>query len=479
MTALVWFRQDLRLTDNPALIAACAASRDVIPVYVHAPDEAEPWAPGAASKGWLHHSLAALDEALRARGSRLVIREGPSTSALLTLAAETGARSVYWNRCMEPAALARDRSVAAALDASGLHCSAYNAGLLHHPASFLKKNGTAYRVFTPFWNALAATLQLTPPLPAPEYFTAIPPRLTSLSLTNLALLPTSVWDADLHATWRPGESGALDALERFLTPHRLGHYPVARDLPAAEGTSRLSPHLHFGEIGPNQVAWAIKQLEADYPSCAAGAAALLRELGWREFAHHVLWHFPHTTDEPMDARFRRFPWRKQRASLLRAWQRGRTGIPIVDAGMRQLWHTGWMHNRVRMIAASFLTKHCRIPWQDGARWFWDTLVDADLANNSLGWQWTAGCGVDAAPFFRIFNPIRQSERFDRDGNYLRRWLPELAKLPVAHLHQPWTAPAAILAAAGVRLGKTYPKPMVSLDAERKAALEAFAALRAS
>lgn len=479
MTALMWFRQDLRLTDNNALHAACAAYHDIIPVYVHAPEDAAPWSPGAASNWWLHHSLTALDESLRARGSRLIIRRGPAREAILALTAESGAKAVYWNRCMEPAAVLRDRTVAAALDTNGVHHVVHNAALLHTPASFVKKDDSAYRVFTPFWKSLAATLTLTAPRPAPVRLSAVPASLNSLDASDLALLPASGWDTDWYRMWQPGERGAFATLEQFLDTHHLREYPVARDLPAVAGTCRLSPHLHFGEIGPNQAAWTLRQMEAEYPGCAPGAAAWLRELGWREFAHYVLWHFPHTANDPMDPRFKHFPWRKQSASLLRAWQHGETGIPIVDAGMRQLWQTGWMHNRVRMIVASFLTKHCRIPWKEGARWFWDTLVDADLANNSLGWQWTAGCGVDAAPFFRIFNPVRQSERFDPEGKYLRCWLPELAKLPSAHLHQPWTAAPAVLEAAGVCLGKSYPLPVVNLDAERKAALAAFAALKSA
>lgn len=477
MTALIWFRKDLRLTDNPALQAACAASHDVIPVYVHAPDEAAPWAPGAASRWWLHHSLAHLDTALRARGSRLIVRREPTADALSMLAQETGATHVFWNRCTDPAEVLRDRSLTATFTAAGIHQSIHNGNLLHHPATFLKKNGTAYRVFTPFWNALAATFQLTPPRSAPSRLAAVPPKVHSLALADLALLPRVAWDGGLRESWRPGEEGALDALQRFLTPQQLSRYPAARDFPATQGSSRLSPHLHFGEVGPNQVAWAIQQLAASHPACASGASAFLREIGWREFAYHVVQHFPQTTNEPMDSRFLRFPWRHSDTPLLRAWQQGRTGIPIVDAGMRQLWQTGWMHNRVRMIVASFLTKHCRLSWQEGARWFWDTLVDADLASNTLNWQWTAGCGVDAAPFFRIFNPVRQSERFDPEGAYLRRWLPEIAQLPTPYLHRPWTAPPSLLAAAGVHLGKTYPEPVVSLDAERQAALAAYAAIR--
>lgn len=477
MTALMWFRKDLRLTDNSALLAACARCAKIIPVYVHAPEEMLPWAPGAASNWWLHHSLADLEAALHSRGSRLIVRRGPSVHALLTLAQETGATHVFWNRSVEPSGRARDQAVASALQAAGIQSAAYNSCLMHDPGTFLKKDGTPYRVFTRFWQALAATLQLTAPRPAPQALPAVPVALSTLPLTELALLPEFAWTRGLEQTWHPGEQGAWEALGQFLTPQHLSGYPLDRDFPARNGTSRLSPHLHFGEISPNQVAWAVREMEALHPGSATGTSAFMRELGWREFAYYILWHFPHTTDEPMDIRFHRFPWREQHTHLSQAWQRGRTGIPIVDAGMRELWQTGWMHNRVRMVVASFLTKHCRVAWQEGARWFWDTLVDADLANNSLNWQWTAGCGVDAAPFFRIFNPTRQSERFDPNGDYLRRWLPELMRLSATHLHAPWMVPPAVLASAGVTLGSTYPKPVVNLDEERKAALEAYAALK--
>jgi deoxyribodipyrimidine photo-lyase len=290
----------------------------------------------------------------------------------------------------------------------------------------------------------------------------------------LELLPTTAWDTQFYAHWQPGEAGASRQLQAFLD-NAILDYADDRDRPALRGTSRLSPHLHFGEISALQVwqrvqDWAAQQTGS---GVIAAAEAFLRQLAWRDFAHHLLFHFPHTQDAPLDERYRAFPWRRQYGADLSAWQRGRTGIPIVDAGMRELWATGWMHNRVRMITASLLTKNLLIPWQQGAAWFWDTLVDADLANNCFGWQWTAGCGADAAPYFRIFNPVTQGERFDPDGSYVRRWVPELQHLPPRWIQQPWQAPATVLAAAAVELGATYPWPIVDLKATRERALAAW------
>jgi deoxyribodipyrimidine photo-lyase len=477
VTALLWFRNDLRLADNPALTRALDSCGRVIPVYVHAPAEAGDWPPGAASQWWRHHSLAALDRELRARGSALVLRRGPSAEALLALAREVGAAAVYWNRRYEPALAARDRAVTAALSGAGLMGVSENASLLVEPWTIASRDGKPFRVFTPFWRACLGHLPGGVPLPAPKSLGPPPPAVPSLALEELGLLPRVSWDAGIAAAWRPGEQTALGQLEAFVAAG-LRDYPSRRDRPDAPGTSRLSPHLHFGEIGPRQVLWALRAAGASLAE-APGVEAFLRELGWREFAHHVLFHFPQTPDAPLDPRFLAFPWRGGDDPLAEAWRRGRTGIPLVDAGMRELWATGWMHNRVRMIVASLLTKNLRIAWQDGARWFWDTLVDADLANNTLGWQWTAGCGADAAPYFRVFNPVLQGERFDPEGGYVRRWVPELARLPPAWIHQPWRAPAGTLAAAGVRLGSDYPAPIVDLRGSREQALAAYRALTGS
>jgi deoxyribodipyrimidine photo-lyase len=473
---LVWFRRDLRLADNPALAAAAAASDRIVPVYVHAPDEAAPWAAGAASRWWLHHSLSALDADLRRRGTPLILRRGPTLAALVQLAAEAGATRIVWNRLYEPALVARDTQLKAALREQGFECASYNAGLLHEPWEIRTGQDGPYRVFTPFWRACMQKLDTQPaPLAAPKRLAGPATRIANLALAELGLQPHIGWDAQFPAHWQPGEAGAQQRLESFCAEW-IGRYGESRNRPDQPGSSRLSPHLHFGEISPRQCLVAARNAVVDQPAARASADSFVREIGWREFAYHLLHHFPHTPERPLDARFERFPWAENPA-LLEAWQRGRTGYPIVDAGMRELWATGWMHNRVRMIVASLLTKNLQQPWVAGARWFWDTLVDADLASNTLGWQWTAGCGADAAPFFRIFNPVLQAERYDPERHYLRRWLPELAALPDAWIHRPWQAPASVLATAGVTLGQTYPHPVVDFPASRVAALGAYATIK--
>ena len=470
-TAILWLRRDLRLADNPALHAALAAHTRVLPLYVHAPEEEAPWQPGAASRWWLHHSLAALDAELRARGAALHIARGPSLAALLRLIDGSGAAAVYWNRQYEPAALARDRGIKAALRARGIAAHSSNAALLLEPWQAATGEGAPYRVFTPFWRAAGARLQPVDPLPAPARIAAgaVP---GALALADLGLLPRVRWDAGMRDAWRPGEAGAQGLLDDFLDAG-VGAYPAQRDVPAVAGTSRLSPHLHFGEIGPRQILARLCAHAGGLGASLAhaGSGHFLRELGWREFSHHLLYHFPHTAQHNFNAAFDAFPWREPDRETLRRWQRGRTGIPIVDAGMRELWHTGWMHNRVRMIVASLLTKNLRAHWLHGARWFWDTLVDADLANNTLGWQWSAGCGADAAPYFRIFSPAAQSARFDAAGAYIRRWVPELRAAAPPLLIEPWRD-AALLARSG------YPPPIVDPAASRGDALAAYRQLRA-
>ncbi|HVB84968.1 MAG TPA: deoxyribodipyrimidine photo-lyase [Rhodanobacteraceae bacterium] len=469
--AIVWFRRDLRLADNPALTAAQAAHERVLPVYVHAPDEEAPWAPGGASRWWLHHSLAALDADLRRCGATLHIARGPSLRALDDLIAKTGAGAVYWNRLYEPAAMARDRAIKDALRARGIAAHSSNAALLFEPWQLQTGQGDPYRVFTPFWRKARTRLQPQAPTAAPARI-ASPPLPASLPLTALGLLPRTVWDAGLAAAWTPGAAGAQARLDLFGEA-ALGGYKVQRDFPDRVGTSRLSPHLHFGEVSPRQVVWQLGKLaRADHGAAASEVAEpYIRELGWREFAHHLLYHFPQAPTANLNPRFDRFPWAPDDTEALARWQRGRTGIPIVDAGMRELWRSGWMHSRVRMIVASFLTKNLRLHWRHGARWFWDTLVDADLANNIQGWQWSAGSGADAAPYFRIFNPVTQAQRFDPAGRYVRRWLPELAAAPDALLQQPWQDPALLR-----RCG--YPAPMVDLRSSREAALAAYRQMRA-
>ncbi len=469
--SLVWFRRDLRLADNPALSAARARGGPLIPVYIHAPGEESPWEPGAASQWWLHQSLARLDESLRAVGSRLIVRRGPTLETLRTLIAETGARAVFWNRLYEPNIIARDTVVKTALREEGHDARSFNAALLFEPWQIERAAGGPFKVFTPFWRACRSHVEPSLPDPAPKQLPAPDRWPTGESIESLNLLPRINWVGGIKKAWVPGEAGARQQLEKF-THSALARYEIARDLPAEAGTSRLSPHLHFGEIGPRDVWHAVRRVQPT----GKDTDRYLTEIGWREFAHHLLFHFPHTTHEPLRPEFRRFPWRDD-SEQLRAWQRGQTGYPLVDAGMRELWNTGWMHNRVRMVVASFLVKHLRLSWQAGAAWFWDTLVDADLANNTFGWQWAAGCGADAAPYFRIFNPILQGEKFDATGAYVRRWVPEIAHLPNKVLFQPWKATRAQLSDAGVVFGRDYPAPIVDHAQARENALAAFATLK--
>ncbi|MBN1490042.1 MAG: deoxyribodipyrimidine photo-lyase [Phycisphaerae bacterium] len=474
---LVWFRQDLRLEDNEALLAAVECGAPVIPVFINTLAHDGQWAPGAASRWWLHHSLAALDKRLRQRGSRLVLRRGPAADTLIRLVRETGASAVIVNRHIEPDDAQTDAELATRLQRLGTQWLSFQSNLLFDPDAVRTRQGRAFTVFTPFWRACLS--QDEPPAPRPAPARIPKPRQwpTSLPLNELEPLPEIDWAGGLRTAWTPGEAGAQRLLTEFAD-RRWRSYDRDRERPDLPGTSRLSPHLHWGEIGPRQIWHALHARAARSRAADArdNAAAYLRQLGWREFAHGLLHHFPQTTDKPMREAFARFPWRKDTAAL-RTWQQGQTGYPLVDAGMRELWRTGWMHNRVRMIAASFLTKHLLIPWQQGAAWFWDTLVDADLANNTLGWQWVAGCGADAAPYFRIFNPASQGETNDPNGNYVRRWVPELAELPAKWIHRPWKADAATLAAAGVKLGHTYPRPIVDHALARERALAAYQTIR--
>jgi deoxyribodipyrimidine photo-lyase len=467
---LVWYRRDLRLADNAALRAALDACDRIVPVFIHAPNEEKPWQPGAASRWWLHHSLTALDEGLKERGARLHVRRGASLRTLRALIRETGAEAVFWNRLYDPAIVARDRKIKAALLEDGVEAQSFGGALLFEPWELATGQSTPYKVFTPYWRQARAKLELRPPASAPRKIESV--DLTGgLAIDALALLPKIRWDDGLSRAWTPGETGARATLRKFLRA-AIADYPTQRDFPAASGTSRLSPYLHFGEITPMQIAWAIEEASRKHASAKRrqGSEVYVRELGWREFSYHLLYHFPKSADANLNPKFDRFEWARQSPAQIEHWRRGMTGIPIVDAGLRELWATGWMHNRVRMLVASFLTKNLRQHWLEGARWFWDTLVDADLANNTQGWQWTAGTGADAAPYFRIFNPVTQGERFDPDGEYVRAWVPELRKFEGKSIHRPWDDPAKF-AASG------YPEPIVDLATTRDAALAAYAACK--
>ncbi len=468
-TTLLWFRHDLRLADNRALLAAMESGRAVLPVYVLDEAAGERWAPASASRWWLHHSLAALDASLRERGATLLLlRRGDAAALIPELAREAGAREVHAGVMHEPWARARDAAVAATLQAQGSALHLHRVATLYAPDRIATKAGGRYGVYTPFANACRALGEPDPPLPAPDRIAGANPPASD-DLGSWGLLPTAPdWAGGMRETWTPGEAGAAGRLARFMERSVAG-YDQDRNIPGRDSTSMLSPHLHWGELSPNQV-W-----QAAHQSGSGRALdVFLAELLWHEFAAYLLWNNANLPDAPLRAAFSRLPWRDEPAGL-RAWQRGRTGVPIVDAGMRQLWNMGWMHNRVRMITASFLVKHLLVDWVAGEAWFWDTLVDADLAANAASWQWVAGCGTDSQPFFRVFNPVSQGRKFDPDGTYVRRWVPELARMPDRWLHEPWSAPQDVLRDAGVALGSTYPHPLLDLDEGRQRALEIYRA----
>jgi len=463
---ILWFRQDLRLADNPALTAAAKSGAPILPVYVLDDENAGEWKMGGASRWWLHHSLKSLDESL---DGKLVLLKGDAFVQIPSLAQEVGAEAVYWNRCYEPWRIKRDKLIKGALKDMDIECESFNGSLLWEPWDVLKSDDTPYKVFTPYYRKGCLSKEAPrEPLPTPrklDFFSYKGESLTSLSL--LPSKPEPRWDKKMEQYWDIGEKGAKKALEYFID-NGLKNYKEGRNIMAGDNVSRLSPRLHFGEVSPNQAWYAAKKSKAPDKDIDHFCS----ELGWREFSYSLLYHFPTLPRKPLQERFEKFPWTYNDQNL-DAWQRGQTGYPIVDAAMRELWETGYMHNRARMVVGSFLVKHLLLNWHEGEDWFWDCLVDADLPNNSASWQWIAGCGADAAPYFRIFNPIMQGEKFDTDGAYVRRFVPELEKLPDNYLHKPWEAPADILKKAGVELGKTYPKPIVDHGQARDRALEAF------
>ncbi len=469
--SLVWFRRDLRLGDNPALDAARRRGGPVVPVYIH--DESKPHAPGGASRWWLHHSLQALAADLEKAGAPLVLRRGPASAVLPALVEETGAGHVFWNRRYYPGHLDTDKNLKQELAGAGVAVETFNGSMLREPWELKTGAGGPYRVFTPFWKSLnQAGPARSATAPRPRKIEGPAKRPKSDKLQAWDLLPRNPdWAKEFHNVWTPGEAGAHARLNDFLS-ETIDDYKDGRDRPDKDYTSRLSPHLAFGEISPLQI-WTATKVKMDSGAVGdSGGYKFLSELAWREFSSTLLYHNPRLPEEPLREAFADYPWRDDSQGLA-AWKRGRTGYPIVDAGMRQLWRTGWMHNRVRMIVASFLIKDLLIPWQEGEAWFWDTLVDADLANNAASWQWVAGCGADAAPFFRIFNPVSQGQKFDPAGDYVREFVPELKNMPREHIHAPWKAPAELLDKAGVILGKSYPRPVVDHAAARHRALEGY------
>jgi len=477
---IVWFEQDLRLSDHPALSAAAATGRPVIPVFILDTRPVDQFSPGAASRWWLHGSLQQLGGALRAMDSRLVLRRGDPALVLRALCAESGANAIYWNRRPERQADRRDDVIARDLSAQSLSVNRYDAALLYGVDAVLTSGGQPFKVFTPFWRECLRVGEPALPEPAPDLLHAPAVWPVSERLEDWALRPTRPdWAGGLRQSWQPGEVGAWARLDRFLDA-RVEHYRDSRDRPDQDATSRLAPHLRWGEISARQVWHATRLRTGDPNGSVVGSVAepFLRQLGWRDFSYRQLLRQPHLRTYPLDERFAAFPWSEDRAAL-RQWQQGQTGFPIVDAAMRQLWQIGWMHNRLRMIVGSFLVKDLLLPWQHGEAWFWDTLVDADPWNNAAGWQWIAGCGADAAPYFRVFNPVLQARKFDPNGVFVRRYVPELAALPAAYIHEPWSAPQTWLRQAGVRLGQTYPLPMVDHKEARQRALAAFNQIKVS
>ncbi|NOU05792.1 MAG: deoxyribodipyrimidine photo-lyase [Hyphomicrobiaceae bacterium] len=468
-TTIVWFRQDLRVGDNPAL-AAAAKMGDIIPLYIIETPLNGARDIGDAGKWWLHQSLLELDKSL---GSLLVLRGKPG-DLLPKLAKASGATNIVWNRCYEPNAIARDTAIKADLVQRGLTVESYNAALLFEPWEVKNGSGQPFKVYSPFWRACLAR-GMTPPKKS-QKFTIANAKTNSLPPNDWQLLPTKPnWAAGWEMLWTPGEVGALKRLDAFLANDLQG-YGELRNRPDLPNISRLSPHLHWGEISPRQVAARTTMAVDAEGRSAKDATKFLSEIGWREFAYQLLYNFPTLPSQNWKPAFDAYPWRTNKSDL-KAWQRGQTGYPLVDAGMRELWHTGYMHNRVRMVVASFLIKHLRIDWRQGEAWFWDTLLDADLANNAASWQWVAGSGADAAPYFRIFNPIEQGRKFDPNGDYIRKWVPELGRLSNDDLFWPHDAPPMALKSAGITLGKTYPHPIVDHAEARIAAMKGYEAVK--
>lgn len=466
--AIVWFRNDLRVGDNAALLAA-SRHKEVLPVYILEPS-VNTRAVGGARKWWLHHSLERLAEKLADLGAPLILMSGDPATLIADLVEKTGASAVYWNRRYDPAFQSSDASLKHTLRSRNIVVESFSGQLLHEPTRVRTGSNAHYRVYSPFWRAIEGGIEDRAPAPAPAQLCALKDNLQSENLSDWRLLPANPdWAGGLRETWKPGEDGARERLDDFVSERVCG-YATLRDVPSAESTSRLSPHLANGEISPAQIIHALNASKAD--ASPKDRTVFRKEVGWREFSYHLLVNEPDLPHQNHNSKFDGFPWMDDETTLL-AWKKGMTGYPIIDAGMRELWQTGWMHNRVRMVTASFLTKHLMIDWREGERWFWDTLVDADPASNAASWQWVAGSGADAAPYFRVFNPIIQGEKFDPDGDYVRRYVPELADMPSKFIHKPWAAPEDVLAEASVHLGETYPIPIVDHQQARNRALAAY------
>ncbi len=473
---IIWFRQDLRISDNPALQAACETGAPIIPLYILDDNNAKEWKMGAASRVWLHHALASLNQDL---SENLIFKKGEAKKIIEELVQETNAHAVFWNRCYEPWRISRDKIIKTTLEKENIEIQSFNGSLLWEPWHIKTGGGTPYKVFTPYYRK--GCLQQPPPrtpLPKAKSINFAKTQIKNLTLSDLNLMPPTRegdWDERLCKYWDISEKGAHQRLNDFLEDG-LKQYKKGRDHPADQNTSRLSPYLHFGQISPN-TAWYAAQERGVAEGWETDMDHFLSELGWREFSYNLLFHFPDITWKNLQDKFDNFPWTKNKTTEIKSWQQGKTGFPIVDAGVRELWETGYMHNRVRMIVGSFLVKNMLTHWHVGEEWFWDCLVDADLASNAASWQWIAGSGADASPYFRVFNPILQSQKFDKDGDYIRRFVPELKDLPKEHIHTPWETPELILKSAGIELGKTYPIPTMMHKDARDRALAAYQTIR--
>ena len=479
-STIVWFQNDLRLEDNPAFIHGIKSPSNLIPIFIW--DEERDWfsSMGEASRWWLHHSLEALSQSLKKLGLDLLIFKGKTDLVLQELVGKNRVEQVLWNRRYDPSSFQSDKKVSRFLDGLGVESSDFPAYTLFEPDRIRNKSGGIYKVFTPFWKCCLQFLDEIQPLAFPtlsEKVQTIPLHLGSYdclcSIGDLGLLPQVKWDRLFEKTWNVGEKNASLGLNDFLNT-KATQYKLSRDIPSVVGTSRLSAALHFGEISPRQVVQATREQFGDSGLQDPGVACYLSELGWREFSTHLLYHFSELPQKSLRPEFEKFPWQNSNL-FLKAWQKGCTGIPMVDAGMRELWQTGWMHNRVRMIVASFLVKNLMVDWRLGAEWFSNSLVDADIASNVLSWQWVAGCGVDASPYYRIFNPVTQGQKFDPEGEYVKKWIPELCAIPKKWVHCPWEANEDLQNHWG--LGDDYPKPIVDLKESRQIALDAYQSIK--
>ena len=469
--SIFWFRQDLRLADNPGLSEAISKGI-VLPIYIYDDINSNEYEMGSASKWWLHNSLKKLNDSLN---NKLSVYKGDALKIIESLTKNYDVEFISWNRCYEPWRIKRDKNIKSEIEKKGIEVNTFNGSLLWEPFNILKTDGTPYRVFSPYYRK--GCLNAAPPripLKSPEISSLFKDEYNKLTIEDLSLIPKVHWFDEMEKLWKPGEVGAQEKLYDFLDDGLVG-YKEGRNFPSQKNVSQLSPHIHLGEISPNQVWYAAKQKE-DETGIEKDLAHFLSELGWREFSYNLLYHFPTLPRENLQKKFDNFPW-QENTDFSDKWKKGHTGYPIVDAGMRELWQTGYMHNRVRMIVGSFLVKNLLLHWHEGEKWFWDCLIDADLASNSASWQWVAGSGADAAPYFRIFNPISQGIKFDPEGEYTKKFLPELKDLPIKYLYSPWEAPADVLEQANIKLGENYPKPIVDLKESREKALDAFDKIR--